>query len=69
MTAGSGDWGDLSDEQRAAFKRREATWKRKSPLNKVLTYIGATLLILVVAFFGNLLLNGLCLNVGSNPCG
>ena len=68
MTAGSGDWGDLSDEQRARYKREEARWASKSTSGKVLTYVGWTLGILTVAFFANLLLNGLCLNVG-NPCG
>lgn len=69
MTAGSGDWEDMDDEARARYKTREAKWSRKSTANKIFTYIGAVLLMIVVAFFGNMVLNGLCLNIGSNPCG
>ena len=69
MTAGSGDWEDMDDAARARHLKNEAAWKKKSPANKVFTYIGAVLLMIVIAFFGNMVLNALCLNVGSNPCG
>jgi hypothetical protein len=48
MTAGSGDWDSLSDEQRARYIRSERKWSAKSATNKVLTYVWWTLLVIVV---------------------
>ena len=48
MTAGSGDWDSLSDEQRARYIKSEREWSAKSAANKVLTYVWWTLLVIVV---------------------
>jgi hypothetical protein len=48
MTAGSGDWDSLSDEQRARYLRSEREWAAKSGANKVLTYVWWTLLVIAV---------------------
>lgn len=38
-------------------------------VRKVVAYVGWTLLALVVALGANLLLSGLCMQPGTNPCG
>ena len=53
MVAGSGDWDSMTDEQRMRYVRSERQWAAKSRTQKVLTYLGWSLLLIVVGLFAN----------------